>query len=152
IVPNWMKHASDARPRISNGMTFVDLVFPAFLFIVGMSIPFALGGRLARRGQRGIALLPHVVARTAALLMLGILMLNGAPDSEKMPWRHAAPSTPAATLPASTTSADKPRRDTTGGTLWVVLMYGSAFLAARQLSPPVWSRSGDDHQDNARRQ
>src|SRR6478736_270724 len=40
IVPAWMKHY-----RGKDGMTFVDLVFPAFLFIVGMSIPFALGAR-----------------------------------------------------------------------------------------------------------
>src|SRR5262245_37139212 len=38
IVPPWMKHFHG-----KSGMTFVDLVFPAFLFIVGMSIPFGLG-------------------------------------------------------------------------------------------------------------
>ena len=43
IVPPWMKHFHG-----KSGMTFVDLVFPAFLFIVGMSIPFALGSRLDR--------------------------------------------------------------------------------------------------------
>jgi len=37
-VPWWMKHFSDSFK--GSGMTFVDLVFPAFLFIVGMSIPF----------------------------------------------------------------------------------------------------------------
>src|ERR1700710_2086941 len=41
IVPDWMVHFSD-RHHGGSGMTFVDLVFPAFLFIVGMSIPFAL--------------------------------------------------------------------------------------------------------------
>src|SRR5215475_3188421 len=43
IVPAWMKHFHG-----KSGMTFVDLVFPAFLFIVGMSIPFGLGARLGR--------------------------------------------------------------------------------------------------------
>ena len=38
IVPPWMKHFHG-----KSGMTFVDLVFPAFLFIVGMSIPSAIG-------------------------------------------------------------------------------------------------------------
>src|ERR1035441_3184527 len=42
IVPDWMVHFSD-RHRGGSGMTFVDLVFPAFLFIVGMSVPMALG-------------------------------------------------------------------------------------------------------------
>jgi hypothetical protein len=35
IVPGWMRHFK----ANGNGMTFVDLVFPAVLFIVGMSIP-----------------------------------------------------------------------------------------------------------------
>jgi heparan-alpha-glucosaminide N-acetyltransferase len=42
-IPAWMKHIE---PPEADGMTFVDVVFPAFLFIVGMSIPFALGKRL----------------------------------------------------------------------------------------------------------
>ena len=40
IVPAWMRHF-----RGPDGMTFVDLVFPAFVFIVGMSVPLALGAR-----------------------------------------------------------------------------------------------------------
>jgi heparan-alpha-glucosaminide N-acetyltransferase len=51
IVPDWMAHFSD-RHKEGSGMTFVDLVFPAFLFIVGMSIPFALGSRLNKGEAR----------------------------------------------------------------------------------------------------
>ncbi len=47
IVPDWMVHFSDRHPK-GSGMTFVDLVFPAFLFIVGMSIPFAIGARIEK--------------------------------------------------------------------------------------------------------
>lgn len=75
IVPNWMVHFSD-RHKGGSGMTFVDLVFPAFLFIVGMSIPFALGSRF----NKGIPLwktVLHILTRTLALLALGILMVNG---------------------------------------------------------------------------
>jgi len=75
IVPDWMVHFSD-RHKGGSGMTFVDLVFPAFLFIVGMSIPFALGSRF----NQGIPLsktIWHVLTRTLALLALGILMVNG---------------------------------------------------------------------------
>ena len=75
IVPNWMVHFSD-RHHGGSGMTFVDLVFPAFLFIVGMSIPFALGSRL-NRGEPLGKIVFHVVTRTPALLTLGILMVNG---------------------------------------------------------------------------
>ena len=43
-IPSWMKHM----PRDADAMSFVDVVFPAFLFIVGMSIPFAINSRLAK--------------------------------------------------------------------------------------------------------
>ena len=55
-------------------MTFVDLVFPAFLFIAGMSIPFALG--CANAGEPLWKIVWHVVTRTCALLTIGILMVN----------------------------------------------------------------------------
>ena len=43
-VPQWMRHM----PADADAMTFVDVVFPAFLFIVGMSIPFAFNARLLK--------------------------------------------------------------------------------------------------------
>src|SRR5207248_5162486 len=48
-MPWWMKHWSDlGRGFGPSGMTFVDVVFPAFLFIVGMSIPIAIENRRAK--------------------------------------------------------------------------------------------------------
>jgi predicted acyltransferase len=76
IVPDWMVHFSDRHKGSVSGMTFVDLVFPAFLFIVGMSIPIALTGRLAK-GEPIWKLLLHVIVRTLLLLVIGILMVNG---------------------------------------------------------------------------
>src|SRR6185369_13383580 len=76
IVPDWMRHFHG-----KSGMTFVDLVFPAFLFIVGMSIPFGLGSRLAKGESAGKVLL-HVLGRTAGLLTIGIMMVNETPDSK----------------------------------------------------------------------
>src|SRR5581483_3316596 len=35
LVPDWMVHWSDRHHKGESGMTFVDLVFPGFLFIVG---------------------------------------------------------------------------------------------------------------------
>ncbi len=69
-APSLLLHAADD----VDAVTLADLVFPAFLFMVGMSIPFALGARL-RRGDRWGAL-RHVLARVAALLVLGVLMAN----------------------------------------------------------------------------
>jgi heparan-alpha-glucosaminide N-acetyltransferase len=71
-VPAWMEHVS----RDTDGMTFVDVVFPAFLFIVGTSIPLALGRRFERGEPRG-RIWRHVLTRTFALLLIGIFMVNG---------------------------------------------------------------------------
>src|ERR1700749_4773259 len=62
-IPQWMKHM----PRDADAMTFVDLVFPAFLFIVGMSIPFALQNRLSK-GDSFWQLQGHILWRTIGLL------------------------------------------------------------------------------------
>ena len=70
-VPQWARHMkADA-----DAMSFVDVVFPAFLFIVGMAVPFALAQRQAR-GDDGAALQRHVLARSAGLIVLGLFMVN----------------------------------------------------------------------------
>lgn len=56
-----------------NGWTPTDLVFPFFLFIVGVSIPFSFGKRLARGDSRK-TLLGHIVRRSLILFGLGIFM------------------------------------------------------------------------------
>ena len=71
-IPGWMKHkAADA-----DAMTFVDVVFPAFLFIVGMSLPFAINNRL-KKGDSFMKLQGHILWRTLGLLVLGVFMVNG---------------------------------------------------------------------------
>lgn len=60
-----------------HGWTPTDLIFPFFLFIVGVAIPLALGRRLAR-GESRRAILGHIVRRTLILFALG-LFLNGFP-------------------------------------------------------------------------
>src|SRR5437867_3550980 len=85
-VPWWMRHYSDSFK--GSGMTFVDLVFPAFLFIVGMSIPFALGGRMAK-GEPILKTIGHVALRTLSLLFIGILMVHETPDSAALGWSGA---------------------------------------------------------------
>ena len=106
IVPDWMVHFSD-RHRGGSGMTFVDLVFPAFLFIVGMSVPLALGGRMAK-GQTVWKTLGHIIIRTLSLLFIGILMVHETPDTEALGW---------------------------SGDWWCVLMYLSAIAAFCSISP-----------------
>ncbi len=70
-LPWWTYHM----PEGVNGMTYVDLVFSAFLFIVGISIPLAFGRRMAKGASRG-ALLGHVVARSLSLVAMGYVLAN----------------------------------------------------------------------------
>ena len=100
-VPDWLVHYSDRHPEGSSGLTFVDLVFPAFLFVMGMSIPFAFTSRWSR-GERLWTTVFHVLVRTLSLLAIGILMVNdespARPISGWSPTLWAACLYPAATL------------------------------------------------------
>lgn len=58
-----------------NGFTATDLVFPTFLFVVGISIVFATEARLAR-GQSRSQLAGHTVRRAAILFAFGIVVNN----------------------------------------------------------------------------
>lgn len=77
-IPSWMKHM----PAGADAMTFVDMVFPAFLFIVGMSLPFAINNRLAK-GDSFWKLQGHILWRTLGLLVLGVFMVNAEGYNEK---------------------------------------------------------------------
>jgi predicted acyltransferase len=57
-----------------NGWTPTDLVFPFFLFAVGVAIPYAFAGRLARSGGDRSPLHRQLVRRTAILFALGLFL------------------------------------------------------------------------------
>jgi predicted acyltransferase len=60
-----------------NGWTPTDLIFPFFLFIVGVSMTLSFASRIAQGLSRG-ALAIHVVRRSALIFTIG-LFLNGFP-------------------------------------------------------------------------
>src|SRR5690242_21241147 len=60
-----------------NGWTPTDLVFPSFLFIVGVSMSYSFASRLKRESRRSLML--HVLKRGAILFAIG-LFLNGFPN------------------------------------------------------------------------
>jgi predicted acyltransferase len=69
-----------------NGWTPTDLIFPFFLFMVGVSMAFSFRTRLTR-GESRWQLLRHVLWRGVILIGLG-LMLNGFPDRYSLSsWR-----------------------------------------------------------------
>lgn len=81
-LPAWMYHAQVPPPdHIFNpslpGLTWVDLVFPFFLFAMGAAVPVVLPGSLARHGLRGT--LRQMVVRFGLLLLLAVLSFNFAP-------------------------------------------------------------------------
>jgi len=51
-------------------------VFPAFLFIVGLSVPFAINNR-RKKGDTEWQLIKHVLVRSLALLVMGVFLVNG---------------------------------------------------------------------------
>lgn len=61
-----------------NGWTPTDLVFPFFVFIVGVAMAFSFSSRIERGESRG-KLLFHVLWRAVVLFGLGLLV-NGFPD------------------------------------------------------------------------
>ena len=68
-----------------NGWTPTDLIFPFFLFIVGVSLVFSFESRLRRGDSRG-ALVLHTLRRSATIFAIGLL-LNGLPHFHLATWR-----------------------------------------------------------------
>jgi heparan-alpha-glucosaminide N-acetyltransferase len=71
-VPFWMLH----RKFGVDGIGLSDVVFPAFLFIVGLSLPYALENR-RKKGDSTLQIAFHILLRTAALLIMGVFLVNG---------------------------------------------------------------------------
>jgi len=97
VAPSWLGHM----PADHDGMGLADWVFPGFLFIVGMAIPFAVSGRI-KKGETVSKILMHIFIRTLSLLVIGVLMLN------------------TGRVNAELTGMSK--------NLWALLMYVSIFL------------------------
>jgi predicted acyltransferase len=71
-LPWWTYHMKPGE----NGLTYVDVVFPAFLFIVGMAIPLAITKRISK-GDSIWKLLYHTIIRSLSLVAIGLLIMNG---------------------------------------------------------------------------
>ena len=54
------------------GFTFIDLIFPLFLFIVGLVLPFSILGRLEKSDTKKKIFL-HVLKRTIILIIWGLI-------------------------------------------------------------------------------
>lgn len=78
-LPHWMFHAQVPPGQGFNpllpGITWVDLVFPFFLFVLGAAFPFAIEKRL--NSQRPFwALSGHILERTVLLVFFAIFVAH----------------------------------------------------------------------------
>jgi heparan-alpha-glucosaminide N-acetyltransferase len=70
-IPFFLRHATAEMDTF----TLTDVVFPGFLFIVGVAIPLSLEKRTAL-GEPLHLILRRIFSRTAGLLFLGVLFVN----------------------------------------------------------------------------
>ena len=97
VAPAWLGH----RVAEFDGMGLADWVFPGFLFIVGMAIPFAFSKRFSS-GQSLYDVSRHILTRSLSLIIIGVLMLNSGRVNPEL------------------TGISK--------NLWAILMYVAVFL------------------------
>ena len=70
-IPGWLDHAKETEDALG----FADVIFPAFLFIAGLSIPLAIKSRLSK-GDNTRQVLFYILSRSAALLIMGFYHVN----------------------------------------------------------------------------
>ncbi len=70
-IPHWLLHAAADEDMLG----FSDTIFPAFLFAMGMAIPYAIHNRL-KKGDTTMQIGGHILWRTAALLIMGLFTVN----------------------------------------------------------------------------
>lgn len=97
VAPAWLGH----QPADFDGMGLADWVFPGFLFLAGMAIPFSFSKRFSR-GDTIPEISRHILRRFFSLIIIGVLMLNSG------------------RVDAGLTGLSK--------NLWAILMYTGVFL------------------------
>lgn len=70
-IPEWIDHVSST----ADGMGFADTIFPAFLFILGLSLPFAINNKM-KKGESFMQIFFYILTRSAALLIMGFYHVN----------------------------------------------------------------------------
>ena len=71
--PSWAGLAAQFEHRPWEGLAFWDLILPAFFFIVGAALPFALARRAAR-GARFSQNCRHAAVRSLKLILLAVVV------------------------------------------------------------------------------
>lgn len=82
-LPAWLFHAQIAPPDFAfnaqlPGITWVDLVFPFFLFAMGMAFPFAMNKQL-ERGLTEKKLIRRIILRSLKLFLFAVMLAHLSP-------------------------------------------------------------------------
>ncbi len=70
-IPKWLTHATAHEDYLG----FSDIIFPLFLFIVGLSIPHAIEHRLVKKEPTS-KIAKHIITRSFSLIIIGVFMVN----------------------------------------------------------------------------
>lgn len=70
-APHFLDHAAASE----DFMGLADMVFPCFLFAVGLSIPYAIEGRNIKGTDR-LETLKHILSRSLTLIVMGLFVTN----------------------------------------------------------------------------
>jgi heparan-alpha-glucosaminide N-acetyltransferase len=96
-LPSWLGHMKENY----DGMGLADWVFPGFLFMVGMAIPYSVGKRISA-STSNFDIAKHIIRRSISLIIIGVLMIN--------------------------TNRVNPELTGIGKNLWAIMMYIGVFL------------------------
>ena len=70
-IPKWLQHALNNEDYLG----FSDLIFPWFLFAMGLSIPFSIKNRL-NKNESNFRIIRHITFRSIALITMGLFHMN----------------------------------------------------------------------------
>ena len=98
VLPAWMSHCQEPPPTNAfdpsiYGITWVDLVFPFFLFSMGAAFPFSIGGKLDA-GVSRLDIVTSIIGRAAKLAFFAIFLQH------VYPWASACDDPTAKSLVA----------------------------------------------------
>jgi predicted acyltransferase len=83
------KHVSEQLEHVPwEGFHFYDLIFPLFLFVVGVVLPFSVG-KMREKGEPAFTIYLRIIRRTLLLFALGLVYNNLLHGTDWPSWRIA---------------------------------------------------------------
>jgi predicted acyltransferase len=123
----------------ANGWTPTDLIFPFFLFIVGVSMALSFAARQARGDSRGV-LMKHVARRSALILLIGWgIRIQPFFNFSHMRYPGVLPRIAVVYLCAAMMTLWTSRR---GRVIWIAVLLAGYYAAMRFIPVPGCDQAG----------